>query len=120
VSAPTPPGEKRHVWDDPANVRRLIRWFLASCVVVALVDLFVDRHSPFEGGELSLEGTPFFYAWYGFVACVVLVLVAKQMRRVVMRDESYYQEERTEESREQNESERAEEIEEERGEERGD
>jgi hypothetical protein len=90
VSGPTPSNGKRHVWDDPANVRRLIRWFLVACGVVALVDLVVRRHSPFEHGELPLEGTWFFYAWYGFVACVVLVVVAKQMRKLVMRDEDYY------------------------------
>jgi hypothetical protein len=88
--------ERRHVWDDPANVKRLVRWFLASCVVVALVDLLVDRHPPFEHGELPLEGTWFFYAWYGFAACVLLVVTAKQMRRVVMRDEDYYEPKREE------------------------
>jgi hypothetical protein len=31
-----------------------------------------------------------FYAIYGFVACVILVLVAKEMRKLVMRDEDYY------------------------------
>ena len=32
-----------------------------------------------------------FHAVYGFVACVVLVLAAKQLRRVLMRDENYYE-----------------------------
>jgi hypothetical protein len=31
-----------------------------------------------------------FYAFYGFVACVLLVLIAKQMRKVLMRKEDYY------------------------------
>jgi len=31
-----------------------------------------------------------FYAIYGFVACVVLVLLAKEMRKILMRDEDYY------------------------------
>ena len=38
---------------------------------------------PFEG----LWG---FYAIYGFVACVILVLLAKEMRKLLMRDEDYY------------------------------
>jgi hypothetical protein len=32
-----------------------------------------------------------FYAIYGFVACVVLVVVATAMRRLVMRAEDYYE-----------------------------
>jgi len=36
------------------------------------------------------EALPGFYALFGFVACVVLVLIAKEMRKVLMRDEDYY------------------------------
>ena len=31
-----------------------------------------------------------FYAGYGFVACVLLVLIAKEMRKLLMRREDYY------------------------------
>jgi hypothetical protein len=31
-----------------------------------------------------------FYAIFGFVACVMLVLGAKQLRNIVMRKEDYY------------------------------
>ena len=31
-----------------------------------------------------------FYAVYGFVACVLLVLLAKEMRKVLIRKEDYY------------------------------
>ena len=31
-----------------------------------------------------------FYAVFGFVSCVALVLVAKQMRKILMRQENYY------------------------------
>ncbi|HVS13155.1 MAG TPA: hypothetical protein VMV46_04480 [Thermoanaerobaculia bacterium] len=85
-----PANGKRHLWDDPANVKRLVRWLVGVGLLVALLDLAVHRHSPFEHGELSVEGTWFFYAWFGFVACVALVLVAKVLRRLVMRDEDYY------------------------------
>jgi hypothetical protein len=37
------------------------------------------------------EGFFGFYALYGFVACVLLVLLAKEMRKLVMRDEDYYE-----------------------------
>ena len=85
------PGERKHVWDDPKNVRRLIQWFLGSCVVMFLLDAVVHRHESFEHGELPVEMWFGFYSIYGFVACVLLVLVAKQMRKVLMRPEDYYE-----------------------------
>ena len=44
-----------------------------------------DAHAHFD-----FENIPGFYGWYGFVGCVVLVLSAKLLRTVVMRDEWYY------------------------------
>lgn len=35
-----------------------------------------------------------FYALYGFIGCIILVLVAAQMRKIVMRKENYYQQEK--------------------------
>ena len=67
-------------------VARLIRVFFVLSGLLFLADFFVDRkiHQP-------AEKIPGFYAIYGFIGCVVLVLVAKQMRKVVMRDEDYYE-----------------------------
>ena len=31
-----------------------------------------------------------FYGFYGFIGCVFLVLMAKELRKLVMRDEDYY------------------------------
>lgn len=77
--------EKTQLFDKPQNVRRLLRGFYALCAVVLLLDFFVHRHGshPWE----SLWG---FYALFGFVACVVLVLAAKQMRKLLLRKEDYY------------------------------
>ena len=78
--------EKRHLFDNPANVRRLLRGFYVVCVVLLGIDLVYHRHAahPWE----SLFG---FHALFGFVACVVLVLIAKEMRKLLMRDEDYYE-----------------------------
>jgi hypothetical protein len=84
---------KKHVFDDPANVKRLVRIFMASCAVLFLLDVvffFHHKHLSFEHGEFAPEGWFGFYGIYGFVACVLLVLIAKQMRKVLMRDEDYY------------------------------
>lgn len=80
--------EKQHIFDNPANVRRVLQALVAVCALLFLADFVVHRHvqHPWE----HLWG---FYAIYGFVACVILVLVAKEMRKVVMRDEDYYERE---------------------------
>lgn len=82
-SAPT--GEKQYLFDNPKNVQRLLRGFYACCIVLFIVDFVVHRHI-----YHTWEKLPGFYAIYGFVACVLLVLVAKEMRKVLMRKEDYY------------------------------
>lgn len=81
------PDRKRHIFDRPRNVRRVIWLLYVACAISFLADAFVDRHidHPWE----ALFG---FYGIYGFVACVLLVLVAKELRRVLMRKEDYYDE----------------------------
>ncbi len=77
--------EKQYLFDNPRNVKRLLRGFYAVCVLLLVLDLVLHRHVVH-----SWEKLPEFYAVFGFVACVVLVLVATQMRKVVMRKEDYY------------------------------
>ena len=76
---------KRHLFDDPLNVRRAIYLLYAVCGITLIADFFVRRHV-----DYPWEGTIGFYCIYGFVACVLLVLIAKQMRKVLMRSDDYY------------------------------
>lgn len=66
-------------------VHPIIKIFLSCCVVLLLLDLVIHRHV-----SHSWEHMFGFYPVYGFVACVMLVLAAKQLRKVVMRPEDYY------------------------------
>ncbi len=71
---------------DSAESRRSVRKALyVLCALVLIADLFVRRHV-----DHPWEALPGFYALYGFVACVILVLVAKELRKVLMRAEDYY------------------------------
>jgi hypothetical protein len=72
-------------FDRPKNIRIIMYSFYALCIILVALDFLVHRHI-----YLSFEKIPAFYAMYGFVACVMLVVVAKLMRIVVMRDEHYY------------------------------
>ena len=81
--------EKKHFLDKPENVKRLLWIFYAICAALFLIDAVFHRHV-IHAWE-NLFG---FYAVFGFVACVVLVLVAKEMRKVLMRKDNYYDDDR--------------------------
>ena len=78
---------KSGYFDKPGNVKKVLRIFYIICIFLLLADFFIHRHV-IHNWE-SLFG---FYSVFGFVACVILVLVAKQMRKLVMRNEDYYDE----------------------------
>jgi hypothetical protein len=76
---------KRYLFDNKRNVKIVIWGLTAVCVLLFAADWVVHRHT-----ENDLEKVFGFYAVYGFVACVLLVLLAAEMRKLVMRDENYY------------------------------
>jgi hypothetical protein len=63
-------------------VRRAV--YLA-CLLLVVADFLVHRHI-----STAAERLPAFYALYGFVALVGVVMAAKGLRRLVKRDEGYY------------------------------
>ena len=87
----TNPEEPEGWFDRKENVRKILVGLYAGCALLVLIDVIFwitgfDKH-PY----LRWEKWPGFYAVYGFVACVLLVLVSKYiLRPLVMRDENYY------------------------------
>ena len=79
--------QKTYLFDHPRNVRRVVHGLVGACVILAGLDLVLHRHV-FHPWEAMFD----FYAVYGFVACVLLVLLAKEMRKVLIRREDYYDE----------------------------
>lgn len=80
--------EKQYLFDKPANVKRLFKIYYSFLVLLLVLDLFLVKHVNFQW-----ENWPEFYAVFGFVACVALVLTAKYvLRPLVMRNEEYYDE----------------------------
>ena len=77
--------EKQYIFDKTENVNRLLRGFYVVCGTLFALDFIFHRHT-----SHGWEQLPGFYAIFGFVACVLLVLVAKEMRKVLMRKEDYY------------------------------
>ncbi len=76
---------KRHIFDNPRNVKRAIYGLYGVCAISLLAEFFIYRHvdHPWE----ALFGL---YPLYGFGACVLLVLIAKEMRKILMRKDDYY------------------------------
>lgn len=74
-------------WADRPGNRQRIRYVLyVACVLLALADFIVHRHV-----EMPLEKLPAFYAGYGFLALVTVVMLARGLRRLVGRKEDYYE-----------------------------
>ena len=76
---------KRHIFDAPRTIKRLLWVFYAVCAALLALDLVLDRHVVHAWERLFG-----FYAVFGFAACVGLVLGAKQLRKLLMRGEDYY------------------------------
>ncbi|MFZ1640032.1 MAG: hypothetical protein WAV07_01060 [Candidatus Contendobacter sp.] len=78
--------EKKDWLDDRRNVNKLIGILVAVCVALVIVDAFHHKHV-----HLAFEESfPVFYGVYGFLAYCVIVLSAKALRRLLKRDEDYY------------------------------
>lgn len=85
-SAGDPHSHGAPTWfERPRTVRRIVVALYGACALLLIVDPLIDKHGPF-----AIERWWGFYAIYGFVGCVFLVLAAKQLRRVLMRSEDYY------------------------------
>ena len=77
---------KKHIWDETKNIKTLLKIFFSICVVLFAADFVVHKET-----HMPWEEWPGFYAIYGLVACVILVLVSKYiLRPLVMRKEDYY------------------------------
>ena len=77
--------EKTHIWDNPKNVNAFIAALVVACVAVAAADLFYVKKIHFEPENIFAA-----YGIYGFVCFVFIVFAGKLLRKIVMRDEDYY------------------------------
>jgi hypothetical protein len=68
-----------------STIKRLWIVFAIVLAVTVLADLFISHHAYF-----GLDGTLGFGAWFGFVSCVVLIVVAKALGSVLKRPDTYY------------------------------
>ena len=76
---------RNHWLDEPRNVKRLWRAFLALLVLTVLAELVVTLHPHFE-----IEALPAFHAAYGFIACAAMIVAAKILGVLLKRPDTYY------------------------------
>lgn len=77
---------KRYWLDEARNVDKIVYAVYAVCGLLLVIDPLIHKHGPF-----AIEHWFGFYGIYGFVACVALVLAAKDvLRRLLMKPEDYY------------------------------
>lgn len=74
------------IFDKRKNVKRFLGIFYFSLVILLIIDFFIHKHA-----EFPWEDAPEFFAVYGFVSCVLLIFIAKVLRRFLRREEHYYE-----------------------------
>jgi hypothetical protein len=77
--------EKKYWLDDSRNVTKIFYTLVTVCVLLVLSDLLYHKHYHY-----SWEGWLGFHGFYGFFGSVGLVLTAKQLRKILMRKDDYY------------------------------
>lgn len=73
--------------EEPRSFGNIVYVLYAVCALLVVIDLWVPKHGPF-----AIEYSFGFYAFYGFLVCVGLVVAARWLRAIVMRPEDYYDE----------------------------
>jgi len=81
--------KKPEVWtwfDHPQNIKRLKVGFYIVLGLLVVPDFFMHKHTLFS----AVEAWPGFYAVFGFVACVIIILVSKLFGFALKVREDYY------------------------------
>jgi hypothetical protein len=77
--------DRKHWLDDPRHVRLLWRAFIGVLALTVLAEAFVALHPAF--GVESLFG---FNAWFGFLACIAMIVLARALALWLKRPDTYY------------------------------
>ncbi len=71
------------------RTKTIKRTAYAALILIILIDFFIPRHEiHFIGDQI-----PGFWSLFGFVACILIILISKWIGRLgIMQDENYYNE----------------------------
>ncbi len=77
--------EERHDQNDRRHLKQMVSALGVLCVLLGGADLVYHKHVHFD-----FEYWLGFYGGFGFVSCVGLVLGARLLRKLLQREEDYY------------------------------
>jgi len=77
--------DKPYWLDQKSNINKILYILYAACVLLLIVEFFYHKHTYF-----SFENWLGFYAWFGFLAYTFIIISAKLLRKLIKRDEHYY------------------------------
>lgn len=69
----------------PTWAKWILRGLFSGCALLIAIELIFPPH-----GKHPLEKLPLLYPFWGFVGIALLIVLAKGLRRLVMRSEDYY------------------------------
>ncbi len=69
----------------PDTIRKLWIGSIVALVLLVATDLWIHHHAHF-----GLDGTFGFYAWFGFLCCVAMVVGSKVLGAMIKRPDTYY------------------------------
>ena len=76
---------KQHWLVRASTIRLLWAVLLSVLALVVLAGVFIEIHPRFQ-----VDGSFAFHAWYGFMTCTGMVVIAKVLGRFLRRKDSYY------------------------------
>lgn len=78
-------GQDGHWLVRPGSIRVLWIVFIGVLAATVAPDFVINQH-----GEFGIEGSFAFYAWYGFLTCVGMIVVSKVLGSVLKRRDTYF------------------------------
>lgn len=81
-------GERQRWLDRPGNVDKVVYALYAVCAALFAIDFFFHKHAHF-----AFENWLGFYGLFGLIGSVTLVMLAKGLRKIIIRPEDYYESE---------------------------
>lgn len=81
------PNDTQGFFERPKTIKVLWLLLFAVCGFTVMLELFIERHAYF-----GIDHFFSFYAVLGFIACAILILLAKGLGFILKKNEDYYDE----------------------------